>query len=280
MSMKLIHFSDTHIIPPPDTLYGLDPRARLEQAIADINARHADSDLCVVTGDLVHWGEPRAYDVFAEIMSRLALRTVLLIGNHDDRQAYRRRFPDALCDANGFVQGVLNTPVGALVFLDTNAGDSHAGRFCDLRQDWLSRTLDACQGLVLLFMHHPPFSVGISSMDAIALTDSAAFAAIVRPHAHHIRHLFLGHVHRPLMGSWLGIPFSLLPSQNHQVALKLEPHGLDIPGCHEPPAYAVALIEHDQVVIHSCAYLDKSPRFSLDAAEIAGRRYALEMRFA
>ncbi len=36
--MKLIQITDTHLVPPGERLYGLDPRARLEACIADVNA--------------------------------------------------------------------------------------------------------------------------------------------------------------------------------------------------------------------------------------------------
>jgi len=36
--MKLIHITDTHLVGPGLRLYGLDPSARLNAAIADINA--------------------------------------------------------------------------------------------------------------------------------------------------------------------------------------------------------------------------------------------------
>ncbi len=59
--MKLIHITDTHLVAPGMKLYGLDPRARLDAAIADINRHHADAELVVVTGDLTNWGEVEAY---------------------------------------------------------------------------------------------------------------------------------------------------------------------------------------------------------------------------
>lgn len=102
----------------------------------------------------------------------------------------------------------------------------------------------------------------------------------LKPHAKRIRHLFLGHVHRPIAGSWLGIPFTVLRGLNHQVALNLEDHGADIPGSHEAPAYAIALVGRNSIVIHSCDFADTSPRFPLDANERGGRAYALEMQWS
>ena len=65
MSFKFIHITDTHLANPGSTLYGLDPRARLDAAIADINKHQSDAAFAVVTGDLTHWGEPESYANFA-----------------------------------------------------------------------------------------------------------------------------------------------------------------------------------------------------------------------
>ena len=110
-------------------------------------------------------------------------------------------------------------------------------------------------------MHHPPFDVGLASMDAIGLKDAAAFEAVLAPHRHRVRHLFFGHVHRPISGSWCGVPFSTLRATNHQVAFDL--HAAEIPGSFEPPAYAVVLAHAQQTLVHNHDFLDASPRFPL-----------------
>jgi 3',5'-cyclic AMP phosphodiesterase CpdA len=46
--MKFIQVTDMHIMPPGERLLGLDPRAQLDACIADINAHHADAELCCV----------------------------------------------------------------------------------------------------------------------------------------------------------------------------------------------------------------------------------------
>ncbi len=71
--MKLIHITDTHFVGPGLSLYGLDPRARLDAAIDDINSTQADADLVVITGDLTHWGEEEAYRNLVECLSALTI---------------------------------------------------------------------------------------------------------------------------------------------------------------------------------------------------------------
>ncbi|NIO42429.1 MAG: phosphodiesterase, partial [Burkholderiales bacterium] len=59
--MKFVQVTDMHIMPPGQELLGLDPRARLDACIADINANHADAELCVFTGDLAEKDYVEAY---------------------------------------------------------------------------------------------------------------------------------------------------------------------------------------------------------------------------
>lgn len=280
--MKLVHVSDTHVLAAPHRLYGLDPRDRLGRAVADINARHADADLCVVTGDLAHWGEADAYAAFAAIWSELRLPAVLMIGNHDRRETFHAAMPGAMADADGFVQGVRRIADTTLLFLDTVDGATHAGAYCARRRAWLARALEEAPGDVLLFMHHPPFAVGVPAMDAIALKDAEALWTVLAPHAGRIRHLFFGHLHRPLAGSWRGIAFSGTRGLNHQLALdgQLKAAGGtagDIVGSREAPGYCVALVSPGLVVVHAVEFLAQGATFSLVAEESLGRDYALGM---
>ncbi len=274
--MKIIHLTDTHLVDPGQMLYGLDPRARLDAAIADINAHHADAALAVVTGDLTHFGDAAAYANFREAMTALRVPHLVLVGNHDKRATCLAALTHAPRDPNGFVQGVHDTKAGRFIFLDTLDETSHAGQMCAKRLDWLAQTLSGApqNAPLFVFMHHPPFPVGVQAMDEIALKERAAFAEIIAPHRTRIRHLFFGHVHRPISGSWNGIPFSTLRGTSHQVAFALDPLAPHL-ASHEPPAYGVVLIDHDSVVVHAHDFLDRSARFPFGVAGIDDRAYGL-----
>lgn len=247
--MKLIQVSDLHFVPPGGSLYGLDPRARLEAAIADINENHGDAELCLFTGDLTDTGTPEAYGSLREVLSALRVPCRLLIGNHDDRENFSQAFPEAPPDENGFIQSVVRQPLGDLILLDTQEPDSHAGRFCARRQAWLRDRLAETRGrLAYIFMHHPPFDIGIPSMDRIRLMEPEGFTQIAEE-AGNIAHIFFGHVHRPVSGSWRGIPFSALRSTVHQVRLDFETQD-PVPIDTAAPAYNVILIEDGVTVVH------------------------------
>jgi 3',5'-cyclic-AMP phosphodiesterase len=274
--MKLIHITDTHLVTPGLKLYGLDPLARLSAAIADINQHHDDAEIAVVTGDLTHWGEIEAYRSFQGCMRSLKVPYLVLVGNHDRRAACVDILSAAPRDRNGFVQGWRDTSHGRLVLLDTLDETSHAGQLCERRLAWLTRTLAETPPdmPLFLFMHHPPFEVGVHAMDRIALAERAAFTDVVKPYHKRVRHLFFGHVHRPLSGSWMGIPFSTQRGTNHQVWFDLSPTAPHL-ASHEPPAYAVALVNEETVVVHTHDFLDRSARFPFAMPKIDERTYAL-----
>ncbi|MAO55107.1 MAG: phosphodiesterase [Rhodospirillaceae bacterium] len=260
--MKFLQLTDTHFVPPGEKLYGRDPRRTLNAAVADINAHHGDAELLVVTGDLTHWGEPDAFANLAQALAPLSMPVELLIGNHDARDVFARYFPGQGRDDNGFVQSVRETSAGPFIFLDTVLAGTHAGHYCETRCAWLAETLASLGDReVFLFMHHPPFDTGIPASDNIGLQQKNAFRQVIEPHRHRIRHLFYGHVHRPICGSWLGIPTSTLRAINHQVWFDME--GTKLRGSFEPPAYGVIQVADDRVVVHFHDFMDASEKFDL-----------------
>jgi 3',5'-cyclic AMP phosphodiesterase CpdA len=126
------------------------------------------------------------------------------------------------------------------------------------RAAWLARRLEeAGDRPVFLFMHHPPFDIGIPALDAIRLRDTTGFEAAIAGRDN-IRHIFFGHVHRPVSGAWRGIPYSACLGLAHQVALDFETVGR-VPYSDHPPCYAVILLEEAQTTVHLHAYLDDRP---------------------
>ena len=260
--MKFIHITDPHIVPAPGMLCALDPRARLTAAIADINRHHADAVCAVMTGDLAYLGEVAAYEELRRLLDRLVIPCHLLVGNHDDRANFKIVFPETPVDENGFVHYVQRTETGVFVMMDTMETKAPSGVYCKQRFVWLERQLaDLASEPVFLFLHHPPFDIGIRALDESRLPEGDRLARQIAAHGG-VRFMFYGHVHRPVWGSWRGIPTSALPGTNHQVGLTLGGTG-EMIGTHERPAYGVVLIEDSCVNVHLRDFIDDSPRFPL-----------------
>ncbi len=254
--MKFIHLSDIHLLPRPQTIRGLDVCARLDAAVDSICTNFSDAEFCMVTGDLADTGDAVAYGEVRTILGRLPFPWYPLLGNHDDRAVARAVLGDARWNDDGFLQYDLDTAAGQFIALDSlTTGDD--GNLCEKRLGWLRTRLEAARNAgrdVFIFMHHVPFDIGLAWLDNIKLENGDDLWSLLKGFSN-IRHLFFGHVHRPVHGSWRGIPFSTVRGCVHQAALLLGDYP---PGfIAENPAYAVVLVDKDKVVIHDHSFMDE-----------------------
>lgn len=249
---KIIQVSDLHLTPAGVSHLGCNPRVRLEAAIDSINNEHADADLVVFTGDLTALGQGAAYVALAECLKALRVPFRLCLGNGDHRGRFLEVFKEVPIDEAGFVQTAVKIGHHTVICLDTLSSDGgHSGELCERRLGWLDARLKDCAGgPALLFMHHPPFEVGMPFLDSLALKHPERLAAVLAPHD--ITHIFLGHLHRPIAGSWRRIPMSVVRSTVSQFALRL---GGPPARCLEAPFYAVALVSDESVVVHFHDYM-------------------------
>lgn len=255
--MKIIHISDFHLTAPGERLCGLDPHDRAGRCLDDIARWHDDAAFCVISGDIADKGQVEAYYWLSKRLEGFPLRVFVMTGNHDDREALSNAFPEARRDEDGFLQDAHSTPAGIFLFLDTLKGPVSEGAYCERRRAWLSRQLEHARGRpVWIFMHHPPFDVGIPYMDRIKLEEADAFAQVIEAHQN-IRHIFFGHVHRAAYVQWKGISCTSLPGTNHQVPLRREAVGAAY--SLEPPMYGVVMLDGEVTRVHFEACLDRYP---------------------
>ncbi|MGB8817362.1 MAG: phosphodiesterase [Rhizobiaceae bacterium] len=258
---KIVTLTDIHILPDGKRIIGIDPIERLEKAIAHINRTQADAQLCVITGDLTHFGDAQSYAILKRLLAQLKIPLKILIGNHDKRDAFLEAFPVNGTDARGFVQFAVILGGYNLIGLDSlnqpliEGTRKGAGNLDGGRLDFLSHALENSGGLPsVIFLHHPPFYTGFPGMDVIKLMDSQVFLSSLK--GHDVRQIICGHIHRSISASWHGIPVTVYKSLVDQMPFDLESleTSLAIP---EPPAYGVILLGPDTVVCHSIEYMSE-----------------------
>ena len=140
--MKIIQITDTHLMPRGTELHGLNPCERLEACIASIKEFHSDAEMCIITGDLTDRGHRKAYHNFREILEQLPMPFHPLIGNHDHRKIFSEVFPEVPLDKYGFVQQMLENPLGRFLLLDTVEHGKNWGSYCEKRGAWLRSQLE------------------------------------------------------------------------------------------------------------------------------------------
>jgi Icc protein len=275
--LKFIHLTDPHLVPGSALLYGRSPQSALREAVAHINAHHTDAAFVAITGDLAQAGAIDAYKDFRTIVGELAVPYHLALGNHDRRAAFAEIFPELFRLEQGYFQHAVRSDAALCVFLDTLNEGTSAGVYCDTRLAWLRSVLDAHRDdNVIVFMHHPPLDTGIGSMDRRGLAGRDALYECFASHGR-IRHIFFGHVHRPIHGTWKGIGYSCQRSTSHQVDLIFEAAD-ETQASLEPPAYSVVLVDDEQLRVHFCDYTDRSPRFDLRAEALINARSLEHLR--
>lgn len=267
--MKLIHLTDLHIAPNDKGTAFEGAADRAARAVDIINAEHADAELCVVTGDIVYDPDPQAYELAAQILSKLEVPVVSLVGNHDDRVMAFNSLPSMRPDREGFAQRVVKTSGATCILLDTKAEGTHAGAFCIKRQVWLKEVLNENSGPepIWVFMHHAPFPTGLAAMDTIGLNpeDAHALGHLLTAHGG-VEHLFFGHYHRPMSGRWRNITFSAHRSLMLQCALDLTTKE-HVPAVPEEPQFAIVLAQQGATVVHYHDFDRNQPGLTLGAAD-------------
>ena len=256
--MKIIHLSDPHIYT--DKIHGIDPVSRFKKALDHILKNHNDADLFVITGDITDLGDKESYQLFIKIIQDAnlpeQLDPKLIIGNHDNREEFKKNFPSIQEDENGFIQYFTDIENKRFIFIDTNLINTHAGHYCDNRQVWLKKILSKTSGDqdIYIFMHHNPLALVREESDGIGLQQKEEFKKILLSNNKNIKHIFFGHQHITSSGSYCGITFSsprstwspLIPNFSGQYRLGT---------ANTDTNYNIAIIHPDAIIIHTEDFL-------------------------
>lgn len=251
MPDKILVLTDLHLRGVGETIIGLDPIARLKDALDAALGEHPDAKVLILMGDLTHSGRAAEYEILRDMLRDCPIPVTYMIGNHDLRGPFRAAFPDVPVTPLGHVQQIIDLPDHRIITLDTHQADAvptHSGLLCAHRLAWLDAALAGADGrLPLVFAHHPPHAVGLPGMDEIALVNGADLLdRLARANAH----LFCGHVHRTISGQADGVPFTMFKSTCHQAPLDLLAVDSTLSNA-EPAAYGLLLLHKGGVIAHS-----------------------------
>jgi Icc protein len=241
MSERPIHIaqiSDLHIKAPGQLAYGkVDTARALTHCIGTLNAFAPRPDFVVISGDLVDTPRRDEYEHLVRLLKELQLPFASIPGNHDSREMMRDAFARA---PYASTSGPLNQRIEIggldLLLLDSSVPGKPHGQLDASTLLWLDATLAlSADRPALLFLHHPPFVVGIWHMDCQNLHNAAQLAEIVRRHTR-VELIAAGHVHRATMTLFAGVQTTICPAPNHAVDLdlaKLREPSFNL----EPPAF-------------------------------------------
>ena len=126
---KLVWLSDLHL-SATERPFGIDTKARLSDALAQIETNAPNAAGCVFSGDLVNRGTEEDYAALAELLGGLGLPVFPMVGNHDARQLLRRHLTLPASTMDDFVQYSVAFEDCAILCLDTQEEGADHGRLC------------------------------------------------------------------------------------------------------------------------------------------------------
>ena len=208
----LLHISDTHLLAGGRSLYDRVPSEQhLRRLFDEFEASGARPDAIVFTGDLADRGEPDAYrrlrGIVEPVADDLGAKVVWVMGNHDERRAFRTELLDEP-GSDAPVDAVVDLDGLRIVTLDTTVPGRHHGEVSAEQLGWLRGVLatPAPHGTILA-MHHPPMPSVLDLAASVELRDQSALAASLV--GTDVRSILAGHLHYSSTASVAGIPVSV-----------------------------------------------------------------------
>ncbi|RZS68598.1 calcineurin-like phosphoesterase family protein [Agromyces ramosus] len=272
----LLHISDTHLLAGGGRLYDrVASEEHLRTLFEEFEASGARPEAIVFTGDLADRGEPDAYDRIRRIVDpvadRLGAQVIWVMGNHDDRPAFRR--------------GLLGDPVGGfrpvdrvddvnglrVITLDSTVPGHHHGEVAPVQLDWLAEELaiPAPHGTILA-MHHPPVPSVLDLAVSVELRDQAGLAEVIE--GSDIRSIIAGHLHYSSTATFAGVPVSVASASCYTQDLNVPVGGTR--GRDGARAFNLVHV-YPTTVLHSVVPLGAFPALDWIDADESARRIAL-----
>jgi Icc protein len=217
----IAHLSDPHL---STGVLSAEPAAGLFRALGRVLALDPQPDCTVITGDLADHGRPEEYELLAEVIDRFPLPLHLVMGNHDDPEAFLDAFAGSpyLGDAAQTYYSV-DYPAATIVVLDSRKAGTDAGNLGADQLGWLDDVLARRPDVpALVCLHHPPIPVGLLALDQIRLQDGAELAEVIARHPN-VKRVLAGHLHRNVNAPFAGTQLSVAPSTYRQFDLNLIP---------------------------------------------------------
>jgi len=269
----LLHVSDTHILAGGGMLYDRVASERYLRALFDeFEASGARPEAIVFTGDLADRGEPDAYDRIRRIVDpvseRLGAQVIWVMGNHDERVAFRRGLLDDGIGGHRPVDRVDDVNGLRVVTLDTTVPGHHHGEVAPDQLDWLAEELSiAAPHGTILAMHHPPVPSVLDLAASVELRDQSGLAEIVE--GSDVRSIIAGHLHYSSTAMFAGVPVSVASASCYTQDLNVPVGGTR--GRDGARAFNLVHV-YPTTVLHSVVPLGEAPALDwIDARESARR---------
>ena len=221
LTKTVIQLTDLHLFADRrGELAGIRTWDTFEAILADVRARHADFDLLVLTGDLVHDDTLKTYEMLREALGDWSVRCRMIPGNHDDPRLLRQIFAEGFSNAGNALAFESRCGAWQVIGLDSHVQGQVAGRIGAAQLEWLAACLET-ELPTLLFLHHPPVPIDVAWLDATRLEAAMGLCALIE-RSPQVRAVCAGHVHQESAMNIAGTPVYTTPSTCVQFGARAE----------------------------------------------------------
>ncbi|MEM6713360.1 MAG: phosphodiesterase, partial [Pseudomonadota bacterium] len=236
--MLIAQLSDPHVCGEKTLYQGLvDSNAMLAAAVRHLQTLSPAPDVVILSGDVTENGTAVEYENCRKLLSSIEQPLIVIPGNHDEREAFRRCFSDmAYMPQAGPIHFAISDlgPV-RIVGLDVTAPGAHHGELTDSAIDWLASCLaEQPDRPTLLMLHQPPFRSGIPYLDRYRCFGEERLETLLLSYRN-VELILCGHVHRFMVRRFAGTVICTAPSTTTSIALRLAPDATPASFL-EPPA--------------------------------------------
>jgi Icc protein len=217
MAVRILQLTDLHLFTDPTaTIRDVCTHDSLSRVLDHVRSLGAEFDHVVISGDLAHDEQLATYELLDELLSEWRSKLCVIPGNHDHRDFIRKVFPDSIVPGNDTINFSIQTEAWRLIGLDSHIPGKVSGELGKYQLAWLENELfEHSTQPTMLFVHHPPISVGSSWLDEIGMSDAEQLLELLALFAQ-VEVVCTGHIHQQLETKRNGIDFLTTPSTGVQ----------------------------------------------------------------
>ena len=190
-SVRVAQITDCHIHNEPERLLsGVNTANSLQQVIDEINGSNEKPDLFLITGDLTHEGDERAYKILLAKLEQLPAPFFWLPGNHDHSEPM-----GSVGNQDRLRTKQILLPHWQILLLDSHVDDQVDGIVSQSELTWLATALrEYPDKYAAVFVHHPVLPVGCAWLDPQRIANAEQVLTLFDNTAQ-LRLVCNGHVH-------------------------------------------------------------------------------------
>lgn len=205
-----MQLTDSHLLADANALLwnDLNTRRSMAAVLDHIQQQHLPGDLMVISGDIAEKGELEAYRWLLERCQGLGLPVHCLPGNHDDFAL----MGEILNYANVSTEPLIILKNWQFILLNSTVPCQNNGYLGKEQLNFLNHSLAHRPELnTLVFLHHPPVTIGSFWMDAMGLDNAGDFFAVLDQYPQ-VRGVVWGHIHQEFHAERQGVQLLGSPS--------------------------------------------------------------------